>query len=96
APYLEGAASPPSNPAAAAPRPATPPPAVSAGPNPAELPPVSFVRVLQSSPPLELAGETIELRAEDLLSLPPEVARILVEGKVAERVDAPELAGRAR
>jgi DNA replication initiation complex subunit (GINS family) len=53
-----------------------------------ESPPVAFVRILQSSPPLEIGGETIELRAEDILSLPPEVARILVEGRVAERIQA--------
>lgn len=96
APYLEGAPAAPPAPVPSGAHAPPPPPPVATGPDPAELPPVSFVRVLRSSPPLELAGETIELRAEDLLSLPPEVARILVEGKVAERVDAPELAGRSR
>ncbi|MCI4342214.1 MAG: DNA replication complex GINS family protein [Thermoplasmata archaeon] len=98
-PYLEGM---PSGGAPAGPAPTPPPPlarpaAAAAAPPPAEaeLPRVAFVRVLRSSPPLEIAGETIELRAEDLLSLPPEVARILVEGRVAERVDAPDLDGRA-
>jgi DNA replication initiation complex subunit (GINS family) len=94
-PYLEGAVA-PGSPAPTSSRepPAAPTPAATAGPS--ELPPVSFVRVLKSSPPLEIGGETIELRAEDLLSLPPEVARILVDGKVAERVQSPELAGLGR
>jgi DNA replication initiation complex subunit (GINS family) len=94
-PYLEGVPSP----AGAPPAPAREPSPVAtpgAATVPSELPPVSFVRVLKSSPPLEIGGESIELRAEDILSLPPEVARILVDGKVAERVQSPELAGRGR
>lgn len=49
-------------------------------------PDVVFVRILKGSPPLEVGGETLELRPEDLLTVAPEPARILVEAKVAERI----------
>ncbi|MCI4346870.1 MAG: DNA replication complex GINS family protein [Thermoplasmata archaeon] len=94
APYLEtaGPASSAHPEPAAGGRPVVPAPGSetlsAAGLPVAESPPVAFVRIMQSSPPLELAGETIELRAEDILTLPPEVARILVEGRVAERIQA--------
>lgn len=52
------------------------------------LPPVAWVRVLRSSPPIEIGGEKVELRQEDVLSVTPEIARILVEGKVAESIAA--------
>jgi DNA replication initiation complex subunit (GINS family) len=48
----------------------------------------ALVRILKDSRPLELGGETIELRREDIVSLPPEVARILVDGKIAEALQA--------
>ncbi|MCI4363376.1 MAG: hypothetical protein L3K13_03615 [Thermoplasmata archaeon] len=99
APYLESAGASTTGPPEPASngRSASSSPAASTGEHPsglphAESPPVAFVRILQSSPPLEIAGETIELRAEDILSLPPEVARILVEGRVAERIQAVDLA----
>jgi len=49
---------------------------------------VQFVRILKGSPPVEMGGERLELRPEDLVSVTPEVARILVQGKVGEPVDA--------
>jgi DNA replication initiation complex subunit (GINS family) len=70
APYLapEGwsASAVPATPAAPAPSKAG---ATSATPEPA-VPPTTYVRILQDSRPLALAGETIELRREDLLSRP--------------------------
>ncbi len=100
APYLETAAS-PSPPApvpptagrapAPSPQPSppvpTPPAAERSRPSPAsgEL---TFVRILQDTRPIEVGSETVDLRADDVLSLPPETARILVQGKIAEPVEA--------
>ncbi|MCI4365076.1 MAG: DNA replication complex GINS family protein [Thermoplasmata archaeon] len=46
-----------------------------------------FVRVLQDGRPIEVGSETIDLRREDVLSLPPETAQLLVQAKVAEPVE---------
>lgn len=46
----------------------------------------ALVRVLRDHRPVETGGETIDLRKEDVLSLPAETARILVDAKVAERI----------
>jgi hypothetical protein len=46
-----------------------------------------YVRILRDSRPIELPGETLELRKEDVVSLPLDVARLLVEGRVAEWVE---------
>jgi DNA replication initiation complex subunit (GINS family) len=53
----------------------------------AATPTVALVRILKDSRPLEIGTETIELRREDIVSVPPEVARILVDGKIAEAVE---------
>jgi hypothetical protein len=45
-----------------------------------------FVRVLKDGRPIEVGGETIDLRREDILSLTPETAKILIESQIAERV----------
>jgi len=34
-----------------------------------------------------VGSETIDLKADDVLSLPPETARLLVDAKVAEPLD---------
>jgi len=88
APYLD--VTPPTE--AAAPPAVTPPvaPSASGAPSRPARPVgagVVLVRVLKDGRPVEIAGETIELRKEDVLSVPPETARILVEGKVAERIE---------
>jgi DNA replication initiation complex subunit (GINS family) len=49
--------------------------------------PLVYVRVLKDSRPVEVGSETIDLRADDILSLPPETARLLVDAKVAEPVE---------
>jgi len=64
-----------------------------------EVPPISpsapsrsltaVVRIVKEGRPVEIGGETIDLRKEDVLNLPVETARLLVESKVAERVDTP-------
>jgi DNA replication initiation complex subunit (GINS family) len=101
-PYLE-TAGPAGGPASPAPPATAPAPIAAVGARPAPSPPppaaapsasaAVFVRVLKGSPPIELGGETIELRAEDVLSLGAELARILTDGGVAERLEAsdPEL-----
>jgi DNA replication initiation complex subunit (GINS family) len=88
APYLEpiGPApeAAPAPAAASAPVPArgvsTPAPA----PAPAAAPPSAYVRVVLTTRPLQIGAETIDLREDDILSLPPEAAKRLVEAKVAE------------
>lgn len=47
----------------------------------------AYVRILKTVGTMEVGDETIDLRQEDLLSLPPEKARLLIESKVAERVE---------
>ena len=46
-----------------------------------------LVRILKSGRPIEVGGETVDLRKEDLLTLPAEAAKLLIEAKVAERVE---------
>jgi len=99
APYLE----PPASPAPSAPS-VAPPPAVPAAAGPAR--PVAaapssgapaaaataYVRILQTTRPLQVGSETIDLREDDVLSLPVEQAKLLIEGKVAEPVTAKPIA----
>ena len=54
----------------------------------ATSPTMRFVRILKDSPPVEVGSETIQLRKEDLLSLPEKIAEILIDGKIAEAVEA--------
>jgi DNA replication initiation complex subunit (GINS family) len=95
APYLESAPATPTG----APAPSLPPPPPSPRPAPsppAKVPPpagtgpsapasaTTFVRIVRTTRPLELGAETVDLREDDVLSLPAEAARLLVEAKVAE------------
>jgi DNA replication initiation complex subunit (GINS family) len=48
--------------------------------------PLTYVRVLKSGRPLEVGSETIDLREDDILSLPADAAKLLIEAKVAEPV----------
>jgi DNA replication initiation complex subunit (GINS family) len=78
APPLERA--PPTGPAprpTESPRPSSPPP---------EAPRLSYVRVLKDGPAVEIGKETIELRAEDVLALPEDRARLLVQSGLAAMV----------
>ena len=86
APSGPAAARPPEVPAA----PPSPPPSAhvpvtppAARPRPALV----YVRVLKDSRPVEVGPETVELKADDILSLPAETARLLVEAKVVEPVE---------
>jgi hypothetical protein len=47
---------------------------------------MQIVRVLKDSPKVALGSETIELRHDDVLSLPPDVARLLLDGHIVEPV----------
>jgi len=90
-PYLETgtAASGPASPAPPPPNPrgAAPPPSAVTTSAPAPVAPVSaYVRVLKDGRPIEVGGETIDLRAEDVLSLPADKAQLLVSAKVAEAI----------
>jgi DNA replication initiation complex subunit (GINS family) len=91
APYLEGpmTGSPAALPAARVSAAPTPPPPAS--PPAAPAPPARtaapvFVRIVQDGRPIEVGSETVDLRKEDLLSLPPDTAQLLVQAKVAEPV----------
>jgi DNA replication initiation complex subunit (GINS family) len=90
APFLD-----PYGPTPPTPRPAAAGPAPSVSNPPSPSPPSSppraarslvFVRVLKDGRPIEVGGETIDLRREDILSLTPETAKILIESQIAERV----------
>lgn len=88
--YLEPAGGPAA--AAAAPLPrgtsSPPPPALEATP-PVIAPPPSeaaWVRILKDGRPIEVGTETVDIRADDVLSLPAETAKLLVDAKVAEPI----------
>ncbi|HTW40137.1 MAG TPA: hypothetical protein VMF04_04700 [Thermoplasmata archaeon] len=89
APYLEPMTHGPS-PAAPAPSPTTavPAPAVPLVPSRATRVGASltYVRILKNSRPIEVGPDTIDLRADDIVSLPAETARILIDAKIAEPV----------
>ncbi|MCI4337174.1 MAG: hypothetical protein L3K17_08320 [Thermoplasmata archaeon] len=91
APYLESTspapagAAPMATPVAPVMSPRTGPTGVASGASP-----VVLVRILRDAPAVEMAGETLQLRKEDVLSLPPETAQILIDGHVAERIERAE------
>ncbi len=72
---------PPASAASAAARATVSPPVARARPS------LVYVRVLKDSRPIEVGSETIDLKADDVLSLPPETARLLVDAKVAEPLE---------
>jgi DNA replication initiation complex subunit (GINS family) len=51
-------------------------------------PALVHVRVLKDSRPVEVGSETVDLKADDVLSLPPETARLLAEAKVVELLES--------
>ncbi len=51
-------------------------------------PSLVYVRVLKDSRPVEVGSETVDLKVDDVLSLPPETARILAEAKVVELLES--------
>jgi DNA replication initiation complex subunit (GINS family) len=91
-PYLESAAAGPPNAPVSPPAPpampgaASPAPAPTPSPKPPLAPSAAYVRILKDGRPIEVGNETIDLRADDVLSLPEEKARLLVAAKVAEPI----------
>lgn len=95
APYLEPTGAAPNAPKrpTAAPSRNTPSEAATsraASQNPAPGNDLSIVRVLQDTPKVALGSETLELRRDDVLSLPAEVARLLVDHRIVEPVEVHE------
>jgi DNA replication initiation complex subunit (GINS family) len=95
APYLEtpGASVPPPPPIPAAlPAPPTGTAPVAnrgaPGASPSRSAAPVFVRILQDGRPIEVGPETIDLRKEDVISLPPETAHLLIQARVAEAIES--------
>ncbi|HYA57941.1 MAG TPA: hypothetical protein VEH57_05720 [Thermoplasmata archaeon] len=93
APYLEpsGGGTVPAAPSPG--RPAEPTPVV--GPPPAAPPPARplpspsalvYVRVIKEGRPIQVGATTVELRKDDVISLPPETAKLLIDARVAEPI----------
>jgi len=91
APYLEPTGPPPPAPKRAAPTsPRTSAPEATSS-RAAAIPPAAeiesqIVRVLRDSPKVALGSEVLALRRDDLVSLSPDVARLLLESHIAEAV----------
>lgn len=67
----------------------SPPPVLSGTPGSAASPMVT-VRILRDGPPIEVArGDAVELRKEDVLTLPEGTAELLIRGKAAEKIEGP-------
>ncbi len=47
-----------------------------------------YVRILKDGRPITVGADTIELRREDVLSLPGDAAQLLIDAQIAERVAA--------
>jgi DNA replication initiation complex subunit (GINS family) len=91
APYLETPGAGPAPVASGPPVPVSvaPPPPAAEAPAPARAPKtaaLTYVRVVKNSRPLEVGSETIDLREDDILSLPADAAKILIDAKIAEPV----------
>jgi DNA replication initiation complex subunit (GINS family) len=94
APYLETPGAPLTPPAALPPAsaPLAPPPSPASSRPPTTAPtarvaPPVYVRIVQDGRPIEVGTETIDLRKEDVISLPAETAQLLVRAKVAETIE---------
>jgi DNA replication initiation complex subunit (GINS family) len=87
APYLEPMTG--TSPAAPVPSPAPPAKTPEASPvarNAKTSTALTYVRILKDSRPIEVGPDTIDLRADDIVSLPAETAKLLIDAKVAEPV----------
>jgi DNA replication initiation complex subunit (GINS family) len=71
---------------AAPPASAPPPTATAASPVPRTPGPLTYVRILKDGRPIEVGKETIDLRADDVLSVPADTAKLLVDAKMAELI----------
>jgi DNA replication initiation complex subunit (GINS family) len=95
APYLEPLASGPTLALAGdAPPPASPKsPSPEPAPSPEPVRPAGvavYVRILQDARPMALGKETLEIRKEDVLSVPEETAKLLVNAGLAQRIQSGE------
>lgn len=93
APYLEAHHPATSTPTSRPPEPAPSPPRAPAAPaatrSPVRSPgPLTWVRIVQGGRRIELGSETLDLRTDDVLSLPAEQAKLLVDAKVAEPIQS--------
>ncbi|MGI0133202.1 MAG: hypothetical protein ACREDK_09005 [Thermoplasmata archaeon] len=61
-------------------------PAPAVDPTPPAGPVSSFVRIVKDGRPIEIGSDTIDLRKEDVISLPIETARLLINAKVGELI----------
>jgi DNA replication initiation complex subunit (GINS family) len=92
--YIEPSPGPSPTPMTRPPEASPPPPPAPAARGPAVAPTARtrpslvYVRVLKDSRPVEVGSETVDLKADDVLSLPAETARLLVEAKVVEPIEA--------
>ena len=66
---------------------APPPPAPPAAPVARPRPALVYVRVLKDARPVQVGPDTVDLKADDVISLPAETARLLVDAKVVEPVE---------
>ena len=75
----------------AVPEPTPVPPLVGVPPlpkAPATTVPLVYVRIVKDGRPITIGADTIELRREDVLSLPGDAAQLLIDAQIAERVAA--------
>jgi DNA replication initiation complex subunit (GINS family) len=84
APFLEVTV--PVSAPAGAPARAAPAPLPPAEPKPTAAAPMVFVRILKDQRPIDTGSETLDLRKDDVLSLPERTAQILIHAHLAERV----------
>ena len=80
------AASPPAgSPAAASDRPKTG--TVPVPPAARPVPSLTYVRILRDGRPIEVGSETLDIHADDIVSLPPEAAQLLIDAEIAEKIE---------
>jgi len=53
--------------------------------------PLVYVRVVKDGAPIAVGADTVDLRADDIISLPPETAKLLVDAKIAEALTSTSL-----
>lgn len=95
APYLEPTGPPPAAPkrapsSASRNLPGEPAPPRAAAPASVGGAETQILRVLKDTPKVALGTETIELRQDDVVSLPADVARLLLENRIVEAVEVHE------
>lgn len=93
APFLEPGvpSSPSSDPASASPSSpggsaAPPSPTAGTAARPPAVARLAYVRILRDGRPIQIGSETVDLRKEDVVAVPPDTADLLVKGKLAEMI----------